>query len=123
MKLIVGGYAQGKLQYVLGKYGTEGWTLADGYLPEEGQKVIVNHFHLWVRQMLEEGECPEEKMKIYLEEHPECIIISDEIGGGLVPVDAFEREYRERTGRILVEIAKCAEEVDRVICGIGQKIK
>lgn len=123
MKLIVGGYAQGKLQYVMEKYGIGDWTLADGYLPEARQKVIINHFHLWVRRMLEERECPEEKIKIYLEEHPDCIIISDEIGGGLVPADAFEREYRERTGRILAEIAKCAEEVERVICGMGIKIK
>ena len=72
---------------------------------------------------MEKGECPEEKIKEYLEAHPQCIIISDEIGGGLVPMDAFEREYRERTGRILVELANGAEEVERVICGIGQKIK
>ncbi len=52
-----------------------------------------------------------------------CIIISDEIGNGIVPVEAFEREYRERTGRILIQLAQKAEEVERVICGIGQKIK
>ena len=50
-------------------------------------------------------------------------MISDEIGNGIVPMDAFEREYREQTGRILIELAKEAEEVIRVICGIGQKIK
>ena len=38
-------------------------------------------------------------------------------------MDTFEREYREQTGRILIELAKEAEEVIRVICGIGQKIK
>ena len=123
MQAIVGGYAQGKLQYAMEKYGAKDWILADGYLPEAGQKVIINHFHLWVRRTMEKGECPEEKIKEYLEAHPQCIIISDEIGGGLVPMDAFEREYRERTGRILVELAKGAEEVERVICGIGQKIK
>ncbi len=54
---------------------------------------------------------------------PNCVIISDEIGNGIVPVDAFERTYRERTGRILVQLAGQAEEVERVICGVGQKIK
>ena len=38
-------------------------------------------------------------------------------------MDAFEREYRERTGRILIRLAQEAEEVERVICGIGQRIK
>ena len=123
MKLIIGGRSQGKLQYAMGKYGVKDWVLADGSLPEAGEKVMIDHFHLWVRQTMEQGECPEEQIKKYVEEHPECIIISDEIGSGLVPVDPFEREYRERTGRILVELAKEAEEVERVICGIGMKIK
>ena len=59
----------------------------------------------------------------FVEKYPNCVIISDEVGNGIVPIEAFEREYRERTGRILVELAKKAEEVERVICGIGQKIK
>ena len=46
-----------------------------------------------------------------------------EIGNGIIPLEPFEREYRERTGRILVELASRAEEVERVICGMGQKIK
>ena len=62
-------------------------------------------------------------MASFLERHPDCIIISDEIGNGIVPLDGFEREYRERTGRMLVELADRAEEVIRVICGIGQRIK
>ena len=62
-------------------------------------------------------------MLVILKQYPECFIISDEIGNGIVPMDAFEREYRERTGRILVDLANKAEEVERVICGLGQKIK
>ena len=38
-------------------------------------------------------------------------------------MDAFERAYRELTGRMLIAIAQQAEEVVRVICGMGQKIK
>jgi adenosyl cobinamide kinase/adenosyl cobinamide phosphate guanylyltransferase len=38
-------------------------------------------------------------------------------------MDAFEREYRERLGRILITIAAKADRVERVICGIGQRIK
>lgn len=62
-------------------------------------------------------------MQSFLHRNDNCIIISDEIGNGIVPVEAFEREYRERTGRILIQLAQKAEEVERVICGIGQKIK
>ncbi len=47
----------------------------------------------------------------------------DEIGCGLVPVDAFEREYREAVGRIMTGLTKKAVRADRVICGIGYVIK
>ena len=41
---------------------------------------------------------------------------ADEIGNGIVPLDAFEREYREQTGRAEILLAKKADEVVRVIC-------
>ena len=59
----------------------------------------------------------------YLEKHPDTVIICDEVGNGIVPLDSFEREYRERLGRLLCEIAAKAERVERVVCGIGQRIK
>ena len=63
------------------------------------------------------------EIETFLNEFEDCILISDEIGNGIIPLEAFEREYRERMGRILILLAKRAEEVERVICGIGQKIK
>lgn len=127
MKLVIGGYAQGKLNYVLGKYDVEASKIFDGEIPEniEEEKgiVVINHFHNWVRMNIAYDDCPEKEIFEFVEKYPDCVIISDEVGNGIVPVEAFEREYRERTGRILVEIAKKAEEVERVICGIGQKIK
>lgn len=71
---------------------------------------------------MQEGN-PEEEIIAFLSKNPESIIISDEVGNGIVPIDFLEREYRERTGRILVKLANQADEVVRVICGIGQKIK
>lgn len=127
MKLVVGGYAQGKLKYVLEKNHLSSCAVWDGMLPGEaetqGKTIVIDHFHNWVKESIRKGGNPEDEMIAFVETHPESIIISDEIGNGIVPVDGFEREYRERTGRILVELAGRAEEVVRVICGIGQKIK
>lgn len=110
MKLVVGGSFQGKYEF------------AKQHWKEENPE-IWNQLHLFIRTCLEESRCPEEEIAEYIELHPNCILISDEIGNGIVPVDAFEREYRERCGRILVELARQADEVVRVTCGIGQKIK
>ncbi len=128
MKLVIGGYSQGKLGFVLEKYKDDDYIILDGRLPDDKQlhnekNVIINHFHIWVKEQIRKKGNPEEEIAAFLEKNEKVIIISDEIGNGIVPIDAFEREYRERTGRILVKLASAADEVVRVICGIGQKIK
>ena len=132
MKLVIGGYSQGKLNYVLNKNRLMEFCIVDGELPnteqlqeakDKGQTVIVNHFHEWMRASIRQGKNAEQEILEFISDAPGCIVISDEIGNGIVPIDSFEREYRERTGRILVKLAEQADEVVRVICGIGQKIK
>ena len=127
MKLVIGGTAQGKLEYVLLKYDLQKNMVWDGVLPNDIERkekfVIINHFHQWVKSRMVSGGCPEDEIMSFLDCNEDSIIICDEIGNGIVPIDPFEREYRERTGRILVQLAMRAEEVERIICGIGQKIK
>lgn len=127
MKLVIGGTAQGKLEYVLLKHDVRKNMVWDGVLPNDrelnGNIVIINHLHQWIKNCMVSGGCPEDEIMSFLDCNEDCIIICDEIGNGIVPIDPFEREYRERTGRILVQLAMRAEEVERIICGIGQKIK
>ena len=134
MKLIIGGYSQGKLNYVLRKIGENGYQICDGTLSDDIKSdteeadstntiVIINHLHTFIKTSMQRGENPKESILDFITKYPDCILISDEIGNGIVPMDAFEREYREQTGRILIELAKEAEEVIHVTCGIGQKIK
>lgn len=127
MKLVLGGYAQGKRNYVLEKYHLQEDAVWDGELPQGTAwlrgTVVINHLHHWIKKRITQGGCPEQEILSFLADCRDCIIISDEIGNGIVPNDALEREYRERAGRILIQLAANAEEVERVICGIGQRIK
>ena len=127
MKLVIGGTAQGKLEYVLLKHDVQKNMVWDGVLPNDrelnGNIVIINHLHQWIKNCMVSGGCPEDEIMSFLDCNEDCIIICDEIGNGIVPIDPFERQYRERTGRLLVQLAMRAEEVERIICGIGQKIK
>ena len=129
MKLIIGGYAQGKLNYAVTKYNVAEDHVFESVLPtsEEAEKlegsIIVSSLHKWIRKRIKEGGRPEEEISSFVKKNPDCIIICDEIGNGIVPMDPFERVYRERTGRIQVKLAADAEEVERVVCGIAQKIK
>lgn len=131
MILIIGGFAQGKLHYVKQRYvhcedGRE-VTVLDGTLVLPAKtgagQVIVNHLHRYIREQLQQGTDPEVMIENFCKEHPDCILICDEIGNGIVPMEAEERTYRERIGRILEQLAAQADEVVRVVCGIGQKIK
>ncbi len=108
MILIVGGAYQGKTEYAREHF--------KGY-------EIENHYHEIVRTQLTEGKNPLEEAENYLDGREKLVIISDETGYGLVPVDAFERRCREETGRVNCFLAKKAEKVIRVVCGIGTQIK
>lgn len=127
MELYIGGYAQGKLKYVLDKTGYGPEAVADGALKdieiEAGEKKIINRFHEWFRLKIEQGQEPEEIIGRITEKNMDIIIITDEIGNGIVPASAKEREYRERLGRCLCHIAGKADKVERIISGLGQRIK
>jgi len=112
MELYIGGYAQGKLEYVKSVYGDK--------------REIWNDFHLWVKESISQGKTTEEIEKDVfnrIETNPELIIICDEIGNGIVPMGESERFYREYTGRLLIKIAERAEKVVRITCGLPQRIK
>ena len=70
-----------------------------------------------------EGEPIDDLAEELIRKNPELILITDEIGYGIVPVDRMEREYREQTGRVCTCLAAYSEKVYRVMCGIGQVIK
>ena len=126
MELYIGGYAQGKLAYVKQQFDLSEYEQYDRVLPVSGtggKNILIDHLHLWVKKQLEEQNDPETALRTFLEKQTNWILISDEVGNGIVPMDTLEREYRERTGRMLITVAQQADEVIRVVCGIGQKLK
>ena len=63
------------------------------------------------------------EVEALLRENPHIAVVCDEIGCGVVPVDAFERAWREETGRICCMLAERAARVDRIFCGIATCLK
>ena len=124
MKFITGGAYQGKLEYAKRLYPETEWADGAGCSLQELLSCGgVDHFHLFVRRWLREGRTLKELTKAILDKNNSIIILCDEIGCGLVPVDAFEREYREAVGRICTELVKYADEVHRVTCGTGERLR
>ena len=98
MIFIVGGYAQGKRKFCEAKFPGRDYFVFD-------------------------HETSGEELLEYEKENPDCIIISTEIGCGVVPVGKEDRERIERVGRMQIKLAERSKEVWRVVCGQGIRIK
>ena len=120
MKLFIGGCHQGKAAYAAERTGLQ----AVACTPEEALSApAINQFHLTIRTLLEQGGDPEEYARTLLARNPDAVVISDEVGLGVVPVDPFERRWREAVGRALCILAASAQQVERISCGLGQRLK
>lgn len=64
-----------------------------------------------------------QELKEVMAENPDVIFIVNELGCGVIPMDVFDRRYREIVGRTCCDLAKEAREVYRVVCGVGTLIK
>ena len=122
MRLIIGGKAQGKRDYAAAAYNIDPAQMT-GELSAAKSARLLYGLEEEVARCLREGVEPETLVEELCEANPDIIIVCRELGCGVVPVERFDREWRERTGRICCELAKKAESVERVLCGISMRIK
>ena len=115
MKLIVGGLGQGMLAWTLKEYGLTEADVARTAAEAASRPVLDG-----LEELLRD---PEFDPAPVLEANPDIILICRELGCGVVPLDPAQREWRERTGRICCELAKQADSVERVLCGLPLKLK
>ena len=91
---------------------------------ENPDKILFTAFHETVRKAaLAEKQDPRAFAEAFCAEHPDAVVVADEVGSGVVPMSAEERAFREAVGRALCVIAGNAEQVTRCVCGIGVRIK
>lgn len=129
MVLIIGGAFQGKRKCsreVLGITQEEySQGLADGYTDSIGQALYSRYiaaYHLFVRKAIEEGKDPDQYTRQVIDGYPQAVSM-DEVGYGIVPIEASDRAYREAVGRCGQILAARADAVYRVVCGIPVRIK
>ena len=112
MILIIGGAGQGKLDYVLQKTGYGPAQVAR--TPEEARtRPVFAGLEDW----------PELDEAALLEANPDVILICDEVGCGVVPVEPAQRARREAVGRLRCRLAERAERVERIFCGLPMVLK
>lgn len=126
MVLIFGGAYQGKQDYALETYGL---SAKDVYQCDLESMVInfdkkVNaNLERFILACIKEEVSAKECLEDNIEKLRDKIIICDDISQGVVPVDKTERAWREMTGRTMTYLGQEADEVIRVFCGIGTRVK
>jgi adenosyl cobinamide kinase/adenosyl cobinamide phosphate guanylyltransferase len=136
MVLIIGGMCQGKHDFCKSEF------------PDAE---VIEHYEERIREELGEGKDPVSEAEKWLDEisaameidgtdtavhlsmdsenrfkeqNPrELVIIMNEVGSGVVPMDKDEREWREAVGRVSCLFAKRADRVYRLLAGIPQRLK
>ncbi len=122
MIMITGGAFQGKTEYAKKRFSLTDSDILDGgtsQLSALKTAKCVKHYELAVKRLLGSGEDP----LVFTGELCCDIVMINEIGCGIIPLEKSEREWREMTGRCGCALAERADEVVRVCCGIAEAIK
>lgn len=124
MEMIIGGAFQGKSAYAKEKYPNICWKNGGEISKEELMTADgVLDFQDFIKKELKSGEDVSAHAQELAEKNPDIVLVSQEVGYGVVPMDAFDRKYREAVGRVCTSLAAKSSRVVRVICGIGTVIK
>lgn len=110
MILITGGAYQGKKAYALETIGVK-------------EPDIVKHVELVIRGWLDAGLDPQAEIENKESAWHDKVLLLEDITCGVVPMEAKDRAWREAVGRCGAYLARQADYVVRVFCGIGMVIK
>lgn len=125
VRFIVGGKYMGKLRYARSLCGE------DAVVCDLARESPENMFDADIVANLQEGIrtllARENDARRFFEENLDRlrgkILVGDEIGGGIVPMDPFERRWRDETGFVYQTLARRAEIVERVWAGLPERLK
>ena len=126
MIFIIGGSYQGKCDFALETYGLSAddvFVCSADTVEIDMSKRVITHVEQFALGCIRRGEEPKVFWASVLPALSDKILISDDISCGVVPIDTTLRAWREATGRANNYLAREADEVWRVFCGLGARIK
>lgn len=99
-------------------------------IPEGTDVVLIDCMTVWLGNLMHKNGVQKEP---YAEVHeflktlknPPCniVIVTNELGSGIIPPDAMTRTYRDHAGWLNQDLAKIADEVLLVACGLPLTLK
>lgn len=124
MVLIYGAAYAGKHDIAREWYGIT--DFCDGSAAERSEILTakaVASYHCLIRRLLDGGESPQAFTNRMISQNPGAVILMNDVGSGIVPLEREDRLWREECGICTRIIAQNAQTVIRVVCGIPQILK
>lgn len=89
--------------------------------------ILVDCLTLWLSNLMEQGRAVEAETAMLAETlsalSASVILVSNEVGLGIVPDNAVTRKFRDAQGRLNQAIATVAGHVELIVAGLPLKIK
>lgn len=111
-----------------------GWELVEAPLDPAaalaragGRRAVIDCLTLWLANLLEAGRDPEAETDRLLAAAAGAagpvILVSNEIGLGLVPMEPLSRRFRDEQGRLNRRAAAAAARVEFLVAGLPLRLK
>lgn len=126
MIMITGGAFSGKKDYAKKRFDFSDDDILNGEncsLNAVFSAKCIADYQLIVKRLLEEKADVQTFTERLCRENPNAVVIINEIGAGIIPLEKSDRIWREETGRSGCLIARNSSEVIRLACGIPTTIK
>jgi adenosyl cobinamide kinase/adenosyl cobinamide phosphate guanylyltransferase len=125
MDFIIGGAYQGKLDYAVKKHAL---SSQDIYTCNENEHVVfgkrcINAIQEFTLYCVHNSLDAVSVFKANKEKWQNSVLICEDIFCGVVPLGADMRAWREMTGRLCAYLSEKAGSVERLFCGLEQKLK
>ncbi|MCQ2295124.1 MAG: bifunctional adenosylcobinamide kinase/adenosylcobinamide-phosphate guanylyltransferase [Bacteroidales bacterium] len=122
MILIIGGAYQGKLDYAKAQYQLSPSDILDcAQLPPDATPTLnqrcIYHYEAYLELCMKQGVEPRTTFEA------DQIVIIEDVSCGVVPMDAHLRAWREVCGKIASALARQADSVVRIFCGLPLALK
>lgn len=124
MILIFGGAYQGKLDYAKKNFEIETvCDCSDGAAPDFAADAIYGIDGFVKQCAIRRCESAADWFDQRREAWQDKVLIMTDVSQGIVPMERELRAFREMNGRLMLRLAAEADEVHRVFCGIGKRVK
>ena len=85
--------------------------------------LVIDCLTLWLSNTMGMADKTDEAIAAARESSAEVIVVTNEVGSGIVPENALAREFRDRAGRMNQRFAEAADEVYWMVFGQPLRVK